>query len=135
MERGAGCIQIGGEILEQAGRAVKGHNRNAMRDAADHGGNHRAEIAIAVELGGSGAARFHRDHQRQWLAARVLVEGKRLLDAVVGNTEIVDFQRENQLPLAVPHQRGNQHHGGLRAQRRRLRRGGRRGLCKRNRCT
>ena len=120
MERDPCGVRVGIEILQQRRRTVEADDSHPVRNVAHHRGNHRVQVPVGIEPAPARPARLHRNHQRQWLSVCIPIQRELLLDAVIGNPEVVCFQREDQLPLRIQHQRRNQHHGRLSAQRRSL---------------
>ena len=125
VDRRSRSIHIRCKVLHQGRRAIKAHHRNPVRNRPHHRAKQRAQVAVAPQLPRPSAARLHRNHQRQWLVARLLVQSKLLLHPIVGNFEVLSRQRKHRLSIARAHQRGNNNYVGLRAQ---LCRRGRRSL-------
>jgi len=70
-------------------------------DVADDGGEHwgerRSDGAEFVEFAGAGTADFDDDDEGERLATGVLLEGELLGYAVVGQDEVVDGEREDEI--------------------------------------
>ena len=122
-KRDSGGIGVGGEVQKQPGRTVEADHGDLMRDVADQVPDQRAEMAVAVEFAHASAAGFNRDHKRQRLIAGVLIQRELLLDAVIGDAEVIGLQREDELSIGASHQCRNNNQIGLRAQGGRPRRG------------
>jgi hypothetical protein len=94
-----GGVEVGGEVLEECGLTVEGDDRDLVGDVAydggEHGGKWWSDGAEFVEFAGSGTADFNGDDKGERLATGVLLEGKLLRYAVIGQDEIVRSEGED----------------------------------------
>ena len=61
VERAGDEFEVGGEAMQQDGRAVKADDGDFVIDVADEVGEHRAEVAVLIEMAGAGASGFNDD--------------------------------------------------------------------------
>ncbi len=83
-----------------------------MRHPADDGVKHGGEGHVFAELADAVAAGLDQDDEGEGLAAGVLFEVEDLGYAVVGEGEVVCFEREDELAGLVAHQRRHHDQGG-----------------------
>ena len=118
-----GRVDVGGEVLDQHGRAVVADDGNFVGVTADDRLNHRSERAVLRELTRAGAAALDVDDQGERLAASVLLERKFLRNAVVSKDEVVGLEREDEFAGLIADQGRNENQSRLAADRRCLRGG------------
>ncbi len=132
VERVRNEVGIRRKAVEQGGRAVETDDGDLVGNVSDHGIEKRTQIAILLEPRRSVPAGLDDNNQSERLTVGVLLQGKFLRDAIVGEAEVAGLQREDHLPGLCLDQRGHQHQRGLHRDRRRvvgglIVRGGRRG--------
>lgn len=72
VERAGDEFEVRGEAMQKDGRAVKADDGDLVIDVADKVGEHRTEVAVLIEMAGTGASGFDDDDQSQRLIAGVL---------------------------------------------------------------
>jgi hypothetical protein len=95
-----GRLDVRGELLDESRMTVECNDSNPVRHVANHvfeHGGQRGELVI-IEFASTCAAYFQYDHQRERLAARVLVQRELLRNAVIGEREVSGSEVKDQLP-------------------------------------
>src|ERR1039457_857665 len=112
-DRGRRLIDVRSKILQQRGVAVESNHCNFVRNVPDngfeHGSQRRSDGAVLVELTRTCPAHFDDNHQRQRLCVSVLVEGELLLNAVIGDAEVICLEGEDEFSAGSSNQGRNQH--------------------------
>ena len=105
-------FEIGREAVQQGGRAVEADYGDLVLDVADQVVEQGAEVAVLFEVRGAGTAGFDDDDESQRLVAGVLLEMQWLLDAVVGEDEVVGFEGVDELAGLGADERGDDDEAG-----------------------
>jgi hypothetical protein len=111
-EGGVYAVKVRGEFLDEGGRAVKADDGHLVLNAAEEGIEHGGEGAIDVEVLAAFSSGLNEDDEGEGLRARVFVEIKLLLDAVVGKSERVGTEGVDHGAAFGAHERGNKDEGG-----------------------
>ena len=108
-----GFVAVGREVLDEDGGAVEAHDGDAVRDGTYNCVEHGLERLVFLKLVDAGAATFEADDECERFGAGVLVEMELLRDAIVGEDEVLGFEREDELALFVADERGDEDEVGL----------------------